>query len=147
LGENSEEVEIDIFEGPASVLNSLKKEAMNQQGNLKETIQVKRGDDFCRENNITQIDLLKIDTEGFEIPVLKGFSKMISESRVKAIYCEVGFSPKNLRNTYVNDLMDFAAMNDFIFFGMYEVSNIQIKRGTNYGNILFVNKAALNKLP
>lgn len=38
----------------------------------REAIQVTRLDDYCRERNIQQIDFLKIDTEGFELEVLKG---------------------------------------------------------------------------
>ena len=41
----------------------------------KESLQVKtvRLNDFCNENNIEKIDFLKIDTEGFDLFVLKGF--------------------------------------------------------------------------
>lgn len=48
------------------------------------------GDDFCRENGIGSIDLLKIDTEGYEMPVLRGFNRMLSEQRIRCVQFEYG---------------------------------------------------------
>lgn len=45
-------------------------------------------DSFATENKIESIDLLKIDTEGNELEVLKGGKKLISENRVHAIQFE-----------------------------------------------------------
>ncbi|MDZ4846564.1 MAG: FkbM family methyltransferase [Chitinophagales bacterium] len=146
LGEKAESVEIDVFEGDASVFNSLKKEAQNTTGNAKETISVTTGDLFCKEYRIPEIDLLKIDTEGYEIQVLQGFRNMIATSKIKAIFCEVGFTPANTRNTYINDLIDFASKHNFKFYGVYEVSNLQIKAGNNYGNVLFLNNEVVKNL-
>jgi hypothetical protein len=42
------------------------------------------------ENVITQIDFLKIDTEGHELDVLQGSEKMLSEGRIKCIQFEYG---------------------------------------------------------
>ena len=146
LGDKVDSIVVDVFEGESSILNSLKKESMNKNGNLKETVEVTTGDIFCKENNISEIDLLKIDNEGYEIQVLHGFSKMIRESKVKAVYCEVGFDPENIRNTYINDLIAFASENDFTFYGLYEVINLEIKTGYNHGNILFINSDVINNL-
>jgi FkbM family methyltransferase len=45
---------------------------------------------FCLDQNITLIDFIKIDTEGFELFVLEGASKMLSEGRVRIIQFEFG---------------------------------------------------------
>lgn len=47
-------------------------------------------DKFCSDNGITNIDLLKIDTEGNEYAVLKGTSELIKEKRLKVIQFEFG---------------------------------------------------------
>jgi len=61
-------------------------------------------DDFCAKRGINEIDLLKIDTEGNEIEVLKGCRKMLSEDRIKIIQFEFGecdvFSRVFLRDFY-----------------------------------------------
>jgi FkbM family methyltransferase len=47
-------------------------------------------EDFCAKKGIKEIDLLKIDTEGNELEVLKGCGKMLSEGRIKIIQFEFG---------------------------------------------------------
>lgn len=44
---------------------------------------------FCREHNISHIDLLKIDVEGAELLVLKGADELLSESLARFIVIEV----------------------------------------------------------
>lgn len=46
------------------------------------------GDHYCRENQVTHIDLLKIDTEGYDLHVLKGFDTMLSEGKIDVIQFE-----------------------------------------------------------
>ena len=50
------------------------------------------GDSYCKRNNIKEIDILKIDVEGAEHLVLKGFSDMLSEGAIKAIQFEYGYT-------------------------------------------------------
>ena len=138
LGDQVEQIEINLFESHASVLNSLKKEAMNNSSASKQIVQVTTGDLFCEQHNIQQIDLLKIDTEGYEINVLKGFANMIRQSKIRAIYCEVGLNVENNRSTYLVDLINFATTAGFKLYGLYEIDNSEIQAGFNYGNLLFI---------
>jgi len=55
-----------------------------------EKVKICTGDKFCFEKKIEAIDLLKIDTEGHEIKVLKGFETMLTESRIGCIQFEYG---------------------------------------------------------
>lgn len=61
-------------------------------------------DRFCKERGIEKIDLLKIDTEGGELQVLKGACGMLSGGCVKVIQFEFGecnvFSKVFLRDFY-----------------------------------------------
>jgi FkbM family methyltransferase len=45
-------------------------------------------DRFCSDHNIKQIDVLKIDTEGFDFDVLKGASSMLAQQAINFIYFE-----------------------------------------------------------
>jgi FkbM family methyltransferase len=49
------------------------------------------GDQYCRQNNIDEIDFLKIDVEGFEHKVLKGFSGMLSRKAIRVVQFEYGY--------------------------------------------------------
>lgn len=52
------------------------------------TIKVSTIDQFCAEKDIGAIDVLKIDTEGFDLSVLKGAKRMLSEGRIRIVYTE-----------------------------------------------------------
>ena len=45
-------------------------------------------DRFCSECSIKKIDVLKIDTEGFDLEVLKGATSMLAHKAIKFIYFE-----------------------------------------------------------
>jgi FkbM family methyltransferase len=47
-----------------------------------------RGDDYAREHGIQMIDFLKIDVEGMEESVLRGFSNMFKERRIRLVQFE-----------------------------------------------------------
>lgn len=56
----------------------------------KVTASITTIDSFCKDNNIKQIDFLKIDVEGFELEVLQGAEKMITDGNVLNIQFEFG---------------------------------------------------------
>lgn len=45
-------------------------------------------DSFCAEHKVERIGLLKIDTEGYDLFVLKGASRLLSEGRIDFVYAE-----------------------------------------------------------
>lgn len=45
-------------------------------------------DGLCRTLRIDQIDVLKVDTEGHDLAVLRGAERMLTEGRVRFIYIE-----------------------------------------------------------
>ncbi|MEQ9219066.1 MAG: FkbM family methyltransferase [Cyclobacteriaceae bacterium] len=55
---------------------------------VEEVIRIETIDHYCEENQISQIDFLKIDTEGHELDVLKGAKRMLSTSSIKHIQFE-----------------------------------------------------------
>ena len=55
-------------------------------------------DNFCKENNIDSIDVLKIDTEGSEVEVLNGAKNMLNKTNI--ILIEVLDEKKNFSEKY-----------------------------------------------
>jgi FkbM family methyltransferase len=55
-------------------------------------------DDYCDEKGIEQIDLLKIDTEGAELQVMKGARKMLQSGRIKCLTFEFGQTTFDMGN-------------------------------------------------
>lgn len=56
-----------------------------------EVAKVTTGDSFCAENQLTSVDFLKMDVEGFEPNVLRGFAGMLKSGRIKIIQFEYGY--------------------------------------------------------
>jgi FkbM family methyltransferase len=64
-------------------------EATSSNGQTEE-VQVTTLDEICRQEHIERIDLLKIDTEGFEMDVLLGASDMLNAGRISSLQFEFG---------------------------------------------------------
>ncbi len=58
------------------------------------------GDEYCRTRKIETIDFLKIDTEGHEYQVLKGFENMLKDGKIAVIQFEYGYA-----NVLTKDLL------------------------------------------
>jgi FkbM family methyltransferase len=124
-----------------SVLNSLTEHAMNHEVNAtEELIKIDTLDNYCHLKNIEKIDLLKIDTEGYEINVLKGANKLLDEKRISFIYCEVGFNESNQRNTSFALLTSFLEAKGYFFYAMYQIDSHGWKNGNHLANALFIQK-------
>lgn len=132
---------IRLFNGNMTVLNSLRDDVMNNEINAREEqITIDTIDLYCAANNISKIDLLKIDTEGFELHVLKGAKQMMQQGKISFIYCETGFQKQNTRNTYFAELTEFLAAQDYYFYGLYQIDQHDWIRGNGLGNALYIHK-------
>ena len=54
-----------------------------------EEVGVIKLDEYCEKNNIEHIDLLKIDTEGYEDKVLEGALNLIKSNKISMIFVEI----------------------------------------------------------
>jgi FkbM family methyltransferase len=69
-------------------------------------------DSFVEEHNISHIDLLKIDTEGHELDVLKGTKKLLGEGRIHAVQFE--FNEMNVvSRVFLKDFYDLMPQFEF----------------------------------
>ncbi len=54
-----------------------------------EPIQITRLSDELAERSIRQVDLWKLDVEGYEVQALRGASELLTEHRIRALYVEM----------------------------------------------------------
>jgi hypothetical protein len=85
-----------------------------------EQITVDTIDSFCSENGIEHIDILKTDTEGYDIEVLRGAEGMLKRGRVSLVVAECTFDSADTRHTSFFALHEVLAARGFLFFGLYE---------------------------
>ena len=65
----------------------------NVRGAIKQRINVDVTtiDNYCRDYGIERIDILKSDTQGFDLEVLKGASRLLDQHRIHLVYVEIVF--------------------------------------------------------
>lgn len=106
----------------------------------KSVFEVKRADEYIQKNNIKSIDFLKIDTEGFEFNVIKGFGDEIQ--KVKVIQFEYG-------GTYIDsgdklkDIIEYLVSHGFGSFHYLEIQGMiplnSLEDHYQYSNIVCFN--------
>jgi len=138
LGEQNDSITINLTD--TSELNSLRH---TQSGSTpdkvrrSETLQVIRLDEFASNHNMSQIDVLKTDTEGCDLAVLMGAGKLLS--KVSYVYCEVGFHGQDQQSSFTS-ILKFLADSGFQFAGFYEPARGPRPRlAVSFGNALFIN--------
>lgn len=67
-----------------------------------------------------RISLLKIDVEGFEIEVLRGAQRLLSEQAADVIYIEAGMNPESRQHTYFHDIDAALKAHGYRLFRVYE---------------------------
>ncbi|HEY4326641.1 MAG TPA: FkbM family methyltransferase [Mucilaginibacter sp.] len=119
--------------------------AGDQELTEQETVEIIRGDEFCAQNNISEIDLLKIDVEGFEIQVLNGLEKLLS-NQVKYIFVEAGFHTTDQGKTHISILLAYLYEHNFIVSGLYNYARRggSNKLNLNHCDILLTNASLVN---
>ena len=106
-----------------------------------ETITVKTINDFCQSKKISNIDILKMDVQGYEIEVLQGAEYYLKNHLVSFIYCEIGFDSSNKECQHFEDLNNFLNKNKFCLSGFYEVFRWgEGKKYFGFCNALFINQ-------
>jgi FkbM family methyltransferase len=83
---------IDMFEYDACTLNSLVPNAQYavRFGQAGRRIQVRCTtlSSYCQDRGIDRIDVLKIDTEGYDLTVLQGAEQMLAKGAIRFVYVE-----------------------------------------------------------
>jgi len=116
----AEEKETKIFLQDESLINSLLNE-VNLEGssvasNQTQIIHVLKGDKYFTTKNIDYCFLLKTDTEGYDLDVLKGFEKNLIDKKISFVLSEVTFDYQKVSQT------NFYKLNEYLTSHGYELS-------------------------
>jgi len=86
----------------------------------KEQVAISRVDQFMIEHAIDQIDLLKIDTQGFEMDVLMGAKAAFEKKQVRYVLLEMNFIKMYQDQSASEQLTQFLKQHDFYLIDYYE---------------------------
>jgi FkbM family methyltransferase len=104
-----------------------------------EKVQVETVQNIARKLALPRIDFFKIDTEGYELPVLTGATDCLPTTAF--IYAEIGVETEGRRTNFFA-LHEFLGRHGFAFFGLYEPYHYEDGRFRR-ANALFINPARL----
>jgi hypothetical protein len=109
--------------------DSVKNDPLNYTLETRD-VDIIRLDDYTSENNIKEIDILKIDTQGYESKVLNGCTNLLKKNSIKVIKLELIFS-----EIYENPLNIYDVEKHLIPYGykLFAISNA----GNLYSNYIF----------
>jgi FkbM family methyltransferase len=77
-------------------------------------------DNYCKQNNIQEIDILKIDVQGFEIEVLKGTLELLTAGKIKLIYTESYFVQQYINQPLFYEIAALLLQYDFVLQDIYD---------------------------
>jgi hypothetical protein len=108
-------------------------------------VPVRTIDEFCEERAITQIDLLKLDTEGHELSVLAGASRLLETHGITALQFEFGGASIDAR-VFLRDIIA-AFGRDYEVFGILReglepVHNDEREEIFTYANFVALSRGA-----
>ena len=107
------------------------------------TVQTQTIDNFCSLNNIKNIDLLKLDTDGTEHEVLLGVESLLSQGKIGLIYTEIsGF--KKTFNVKVEEIVKLLGKYDFELKKTYTIPSFSMFSNLKSTDNLFVKKSINN---
>jgi FkbM family methyltransferase len=77
-------------------------------------------DEFCKMQEIREINYLKVDVEGADLDVLCGGQDMLGKNAIDVIEIEVGIGPDNERHVPLNRVKEWLEARRYFLFGFYE---------------------------
>lgn len=79
-------------------------------------------DQFCLENDIKQIDILKLDVQGSELDVLMGSETLLEKGNISLVYVEWQVVPLYENHHKYFKIAEFLAGYEYEFFNLYNIN-------------------------
>jgi FkbM family methyltransferase len=108
-------------------------------GAASEVVRVLTLDRLAVEGHFRRIDLLKTDTEGYDLEVLVGAAGLLAAGAVGFVLAEAAFDRADRGHTNFFDLYDRLAGYGLRLFALYDQTVDPGERHAGYCNALFVN--------
>jgi FkbM family methyltransferase len=83
-------------------------------------VQVDTVDNYCRANGIQAVDILKVDTQGFDLEVLKGAEALLATKAISVVLVEVNFMLLYKSQCTAGQLIDWLGSRGYFPLTFYE---------------------------
>lgn len=131
---------LPFIENTVSDMSSFLSPGSEAWGSVARTIEVEviTLDDFCQGQGIQTVDVLKCDTQGYELEVLKGAHRIMEERRVRLVFCEVNFADMYRGQAPFDELYRYLTEHHFALVSFYRFSYPQ--RLAGWTDALFIER-------
>jgi FkbM family methyltransferase len=90
------------------------------QENGTEQVDIETVDRFVSQQSMPELDLLKIDTQGFDFEVLKGSSATLAAGKIKCVLVEINFIPLYEQQADAAQIFAYLADRQLFLVDLYE---------------------------
>ena len=113
----------DFIENTLSEMSSFLEPDEECWGAIKQRrqVEVTSIDDYCKERRIDRIDILKSDTQGFDLEVLKGAQSLLARNRIHLIFLEINFGKLYKKSARLDEIYVFLSEYGFDLVTFYEI--------------------------
>ena len=113
---------------------------VNEYVKKVEKVNIETIDDYVVKNKIEKIDILKMDTEGYEDKVLSGAINTLRENKIKIVLTELAFD--NVRDKYLSfsDLEKYLVPNNYRLVGIDLENNNLFSGLVFFAEVMYFNK-------
>jgi FkbM family methyltransferase len=140
LGENTSTATINVTNLANIGWNTLVPGMMSKD-TVKQTIEVpvQRLDHYIRDKGLRQITMIKVDTEGFEFPVLKGLSEYLNNSNNRPVFMvEVAPSAYPLLGVTLLQLKEYMSQFGYRAHAVHRDQEIDLTSLHETTNVIFI---------
>jgi FkbM family methyltransferase len=131
--------QVQVQPNRESQMSSLTGHLQAVDGLPAENVEIDTLDRYCAGAGIDFVDILKTDTEGYDLEVLRGASGLLAQQRIAYVFTEVGFLAHDRQHTPFPQVLEFMTGNQYRFLGLYETYPLHFFAETSvYCNALFV---------
>jgi len=118
----------DLLQYEDSCLNSFLPLNINRKDNIfyyvsqvgREAATVETVDNWLEQSNLQHIDLLKIDTQGYDLEVLKGAAQSLRKGLITCISIEINFIKMYENQAHYQDIISFLESYNMFLVDFYE---------------------------
>jgi FkbM family methyltransferase len=121
LGETNTTTTVTADPNSPSTLNSLVSVQSDTTNQVPVEISINTLDSWLEANAIAKLDILKIDTEGFEVAVIKGASNTLSQKRLSSLIVEVGLAPHDSQHCDMQEIVALLESYGYRMANLFDV--------------------------
>jgi FkbM family methyltransferase len=131
--QNSQNVQFYSDETASSILESAEQHTKDKLNLKMITL-----DSYVEKENIEAPNFLKIDTQGYEYPILKGFEKNLG--RLDMLLLELNFMEIYYGVKLAHEVMHYLGMFGFVVYDVCEIHRRPLDRALTQMDFLFVKE-------